>query len=227
MKYLLSCLLILTAVSAVAQTGTITVIPDTQYSQRDTFVTVQVLADADFVEIKALRLDIDIDPTVVEPDTLFVELGPLFPASTDSTFFFYLLSPDRSRLTIDIAVLGDGRTKSGPGQLATIRLNTKAFGISDILIADYKVRDTLNQPILVNIQHSWVRVCRFVGDITADDRVDLSDLSALISYLVMQVPVPSPMAVANVNCEGDVDLSDLSLMIAYLIQGTPLCNLCL
>lgn len=227
MKYLWSCLFILIAVTVSAQTGTITVVPDTQYSQRDTFVTVQVLADADFVEIKALRLDIDIDPTVVVPDTMFVELGPMFPASADSTFFFYILSPDQHRLTVDIAVLGDGRTKSGPGQLVTIRLKTLAFGISDILIADYKVRDTLNQPVLVNIEQSWVRVCRYVGDINADDRVDISDLSALISYLVLHTPVPSPMAVANVNCQGTVDISDLSLMIAHLVQGVPLCNLCL
>ncbi len=227
MKYLLVFIVALTAVSVTAQTGTITVIPDTQYSQRDTFVTVQVLADADFVEIKALRLDIDIDPLVVEPDTLFVDLGPLFPASPDSTFFFYILSPDKSRLTIDIALLGDGRTRSGPGQLVSIRLNTKDFGISDIRIADYKVRDTLNQPILVNVVDSWVRVCRFVGDLNADDRVDLSDLSAMISYLTLRYPVPSPMAVANVNCLGTVDISDLSLMIAYMVQGAPLCDLCL
>lgn len=227
MKYLLFCVIALCAVSGMAQTGTITVVPDTQYSQRDTFVTVQVLADADFVQIKALRLDIDIDPTVVEPDSLFVELGPMFPASAESTFFFYLLSPDKSRLTIDIAVLGDGRTKSGPGQLATVRLNTKQFGISEIRIGDYRVRDTLNQPIMINIEHSWVQVCRFVGDLNADDRVDLSDLSAMISYLTIGLPVPSPMAVANVNCQGVVDISDLSLMIAYMILGTPLCELCL
>ncbi len=227
MKYLFIFIVLLSAVSATAQTGTITVIPDTQYSQRDTFVTVQVLADADFVEIKALRLDIDIDPLVVEPDTSFVDLGPLFPASSDSTFFFYILSPDKSRLTIDIALLGDGRTRSGPGQLVSIRLNTKEFGISDIRIADYKVRDTLNQPILINVVDSWVRVCRFVGDLNADDRVDLSDLSAMISYLTQRFPVPSPMAVANVNCQGAVDISDLSLMIAHMVQGAPLCDLCL
>lgn len=225
--YMIAAVLFLAALAG-AQ-GTITVLPDTQYSQRDTFVTVNILADADFANIKALQLDIDVDPAVIQADQAHVSLGSLWVNDPDSTFLYHVASPDKSRLTIDIAVLGDGRTKSGPGSLVSIRYNTVGFGISNINITTYKARDTLNQPVTVNIENAWVQVCRFVGDINGDNRIDLIDLSMLVAYLV-QAPgaaVPSPMASANTNCAGIVDLGDLSTLIGYLVANGHICKYCL
>ncbi len=64
--------------------------------------------------------------------------------------------------------------------------------------------------------------CRdMAGNIDGDpaERVDLSDLSALVSYLVMPGVELSCTAEANLNGDstGRVDLSDLSLMIGYLV----------
>jgi len=57
------------------------------------------------------------------------------------------------------------------------------------------------------------------GDVNMIGIADLSDLSALVSYLTgggYQLPCPNE---ANVNGYGIVDLSDLSLLVAYLTGG--------
>ncbi len=60
-----------------------------------------------------------------------------------------------------------------------------------------------------------------VGDLSGDGHIDLSDLSALVSYLTTGLPVPSPLARANLNCVGSVDLGDLTYMVAYLTGAAP------
>ncbi|MFZ1684551.1 MAG: hypothetical protein WAU88_10535 [Candidatus Zixiibacteriota bacterium] len=215
------------AVTASGQTGKITLIPDTSYSQRDTFVTISIVADANLTNVKALQLDLDVTSAVIFADTAHITMGSLFVNNADSTFFYRYLSPDKSRLTLDFAVIGDGKMKAGPGTIATVRYKTVGFGQSDIAIASYKLRDSSNQAMPLLVENAWVKVCRYVGDINGDNRIDLADLSWLVSYLTTAAPVPTPLASANTNCFGIVDLADLSLLVAYLTTGYPICKLCL
>lgn len=60
-----------------------------------------------------------------------------------------------------------------------------------------------------------------IGDLNGDTRIDLSDLSMMISYILGMIPLPEPAAAANVNCTGQVDLSDLSLMISHILGQVP------
>jgi hypothetical protein len=214
--------------TASAQTGTISLIPDISYSQRDTFFVVNVTADEYLKGIKAIELDIDVDSSVIQADVAHILLGSIFFDSSDSTFFSYRISSGKQRLTIDIAVLGNGLNKSGPGNIASIRFNTIGFGETDLIISSVKVRDTANVPIPVNLVNAWGKVCRYVGDIDADNRIDITDLSYLIDYLIDLGSEPIPYEVANMDCHDIVDISDLSLLINYLTGGgAQICRICL
>lgn len=57
------------------------------------------------------------------------------------------------------------------------------------------------------------------GNVNGSGIVDLSDLSALISYLTGGGYVLPCLDAANVNGAGIVDLSDLSALISYLTGG--------
>jgi hypothetical protein len=65
------------------------------------------------------------------------------------------------------------------------------------------------------------------GDINLSGVVDLTDLSALVSYLTSGGYVPPCMDAANVNAVGIVDLGDLSALVSfltgdgYILPGCP------
>lgn len=64
------------------------------------------------------------------------------------------------------------------------------------------------------------------GDVNAVGGVDLSDLSALVSYLTGGSFLLPCIDAANLNGKGCVDLSDLSSLVSYLTGGTfalPMC----
>jgi hypothetical protein len=71
-----------------------------------------------------------------------------------------------------------------------------------------------------------VRVCcdGTRGNISSetDQRVDLSDLSMLVNYVLTPGVQLRCTEEANLNGVGSVDLSDLSILIAFLIQGGQL-----
>lgn len=58
------------------------------------------------------------------------------------------------------------------------------------------------------------------GNVNMAGGIDLSDLSALVSYLTGGSFVPTCTDAANVNGAGGVDLSDLSSLVSYLTGGT-------
>jgi hypothetical protein len=63
------------------------------------------------------------------------------------------------------------------------------------------------------------------GDINISGQVDLTDLSALVSYLTGGGFVPPCMDAANINAVGIVDVSDLSALVSYLTgDGYVLAN---
>ena len=62
------------------------------------------------------------------------------------------------------------------------------------------------------------------GDVSFDGRIDLTDLSTLVAYLVGSGLPPAPvMEAGNFNCTGIVDLGDLSSLVAYLTGAAGPC----
>ncbi len=60
------------------------------------------------------------------------------------------------------------------------------------------------------------------GDVNFDGRIDLGDLSYLVSYLTGSGLPPIPVLEAgNFSCAGTVDLSDLTGLVAYLTGAGP------
>ena len=61
------------------------------------------------------------------------------------------------------------------------------------------------------------------GDVTADGRIDASDVVYLINYLfVTGSPEPIPIEAGDVNCDGKINASDVVYLINYLfVAGSP------
>lgn len=230
MRLISLILMILTVVplSSVSAGGTVWITPDTTYSQRDTSFSLVILCDADLAGVKGMELDIDFNGTFIQPDTAHMTLGSVWSSSRPLFNYTYLVNGN-SRLTLDFAVLGDTSTISGPGIIMIIPINTVGFGETDFKIVSYKLRDKANQPMTMATTGAWVKVCRFVGDLDADNRVDIADIGAMIDYLYVSFtpPVP-PIEVADTDCSGSVDIADLTWLIDYLfISFSPLCGKCL
>ena len=57
------------------------------------------------------------------------------------------------------------------------------------------------------------------GNVNGVGGIDLSDLSALVSFLTGGSFVPECPDAANANGSGTIDLSDLSTLVSYLTGG--------
>jgi hypothetical protein len=211
-----------------AATGSVWITPDTTYSQRDTSFTLVIHCDGNLTGVKGLQLDIDFNGAFIQPDTANLTVGSIWSSSKPLFNYTYLINTN-SRLTLDFAVLGDTFTVNGPGTIAEIPINTVGFGETDVAITSYRLRDNQNQPMPLITANAWVKVCRFVGDLDADNRIDIADLTAMIDYLYINFnpPVP-PMEVADVDCDNHIDISDITKLIDYLyISLIPICRKCL
>lgn len=210
------------------------------YYQRDTFFVVQVQCDAAFLDVKAVRLDIDVDPAVLSfdttktsvIDTIQVKPGDLFNGPSSEYFFDRYLSGDSTRLTIDMALLSGSLTVDGPGTLAILPITTVGFGESDITLANVFLTDGVgnNIPVEVTPTGSWAKVCQFVGDLNADNRIDIEDLVYFIDWSLRYPsgPAPIPEVAADLDCSNEIDISDLVYMVDYQFHGgPPPCEQCL
>ena len=220
--------LVVIPLSSVFGGGTVWMTPDTTYSQRDTSFMLVIMCEADLIGVKGMELDIDFNGSFVQPDTAHMTIGSIWSSSKPLFNYTYLTSGN-SRLTLDFAVLTDTFTVSGPGVVMLIPINTVGFGETDIKITSYKLRDKFNQPMTMTTKGAWVKVCRFVGDLNADNHIDIADITAMIDYLYISftLPVP-PLSVADTDCDGSVDIADLTALIDFLfINFTPMCAKCL
>ncbi|MCM2271852.1 MAG: hypothetical protein NDJ18_04775 [candidate division Zixibacteria bacterium] len=101
--------------------------------------------------------------------------------------------------------------------------------IDDLTLGTYTDSFYINAPLDPSgpqTVHVQVRMWRYHGDWNWDGRLDLSDLSANINYMINGSPQPQPTyAVGDTDCSGLVDLSDLSRLIAYFVPpGTAICG---
>jgi len=229
-------ILSLSGISAYAQTGKIWIEEETTYFQKDTFFVLTVMCDANVTDVKALRLDFDVNSSVVSFDTTYnppvdtfaVRIGNMFPSINTIVFFDTYLWPDSQRFTIDLAYLPDSATFNGPGQLAKLVISTVDFGTTDIEIADAIMIDKHGASIPVDVAGAWAQVCQFVGDVNADNSVDVADIVYFVNYVFNDGPVPIPHQAGNVNCDDEVDVADIVVLVNYIFNdGPPPCDGCI
>ena len=58
------------------------------------------------------------------------------------------------------------------------------------------------------------------GDVNNDDKVNISDVTALINYLLSEDATNVNVEAANCNQDGSVNISDVTALINYLLNGT-------
>ena len=61
---------------------------------------------------------------------------------------------------------------------------------------------------------------RVRGDVNIDGAVDISDVTALIDYLLTGVLEGIDIDVADCNLDGDIDISDVTALIGYILAGS-------
>lgn len=59
------------------------------------------------------------------------------------------------------------------------------------------------------------------GDANADDKISVSDVVYLISFLFKGGPPPNPLIKGDANGDGRVSVSDVVYLISYLFKGGP------
>jgi hypothetical protein len=234
------CILTLIAAATVslgtasAQTTGISITPDTTYSRLDTTITLTINAGPNLIGVKGFHFDIDFNDAgvVIAPadgsTNPGVSLGTLFDPNDTATFMWDYLWIDSTRLTVDIFVLTDSQTVSGPGELLVMRMNTVELGETAIEIAGLKLRDRFNEDIPATTQDAWIAICRLLGDVNGDNQITVSDLTYLVDFLFRGGPDPEPYLAGDLDCSGFVNVSDVVKLVDYLFRaGTIDCDICL
>jgi hypothetical protein len=59
------------------------------------------------------------------------------------------------------------------------------------------------------------------GNVNCDDRISVSDVIYIISYLFKGGPSPHPLENGDLNCDGKVTVADVLYLVNYLFKGGP------
>ncbi|MBI5266573.1 MAG: PKD domain-containing protein [candidate division Zixibacteria bacterium] len=140
-----------------------------------------------------------------------------------------------NRYTMElIADNGGGAPALSPGEGEVLRvygrINKFALGgIATVVdtadLPSFRVRLTSSLmsygPVVFPGQIATKGILRCDADYSNDGSLDISDVTALISYLFLSGP--PPVTVQSDDCDGDlgIDISDLTLLIGYLFLGGP------
>jgi hypothetical protein len=198
------------------------VVPDSARIDLDDNLVMTIPVSANSSHLKAYSIVVSFNKKVIRTDTANVEEGALLATTGLPTFFWTSLSADSGKLYIDGAILGDGTSVSGDGNLATIKFYPVYYGESQILIESIRARDEDNTPLTYNIQDGWAQVCHFRGDVNADNAINISDAVYLIAWIFSGGPAPVPLTlVGDVNCDTTTNISDCVYIIAYIFCGGP------
>lgn len=101
-----------------------------------------------------------------------------------------------------------------PAYCSSDPLETQVSSISPLL--------TLNNPCGVPIGYFEGIAC-YCGDVDVSGNVDIGDISAIISFLYLSGPAPTPPAAGEIDGISPIDIADLSRLIDYLyISFQPL-----
>jgi hypothetical protein len=224
-RYIVSLLILLGTFSYDISLGAnpiMSVVPDSTRIELDSNLVVTIPVSANSSHLKAYSLTLSFDRNVIRTDMAHIQEGPLLATSGLLTFFWTSFSPDSSLLYIDGAILGDGTSVSGGGNLATISFSSVDYGESQILIASIRARDENNRPLTYDALNGWTQVCRYKGDVNADNAINISDAVYLIAWIFSGGPAPIPaLLVGDVNCDNTTNISDCVYIIAYIFCGGP------
>lgn len=224
---LLLLAMLLLASGPAAQNAQIWLEPDTVYFQKRAYFYERVICDANLAGAKAVHVDITFDPDVALAPQDSVRLGAMFDLISDTAMavFAHLWSdPTKLHLSVDLAYLTDSATFDGPGELLVLPMSPTGYGATDVVIEEVLAFDRFNQQIPVDITGaSWARICQFVGDVDADDDIDIVDLVYLVQYMFQGGPPPIPSIwVANFNCDNSpLDIADLVAQVSWMFQSGP------
>jgi hypothetical protein len=201
---------------------TIALEPATTLIERDSFFTVTMPVSAGSVNLKAFSVAITFNRSLIRTDSISIVEGPLLASAGLPTFFWTSFSPDSATIYIDGAILGDGTVVNGSGILATIRFFTVGFGNTDIAFASMRARDANNNPLSYDALNGWVKICQFVGDVNADNTINVTDVVYLIAWIFSDgpAPIPDPL-VGDVDCSGFTNITDCVYLIQYIFDNGP------
>ena len=214
------------AQAAAAQQAEIWLQPDTVYYQKRAYFYVRVMVDEHLTGAKVFHFDFTFDPAVavVPPDS--VRLGSFFAGIEEDTItvMYTNLLPDSTHLQVDIACLRDSAVLYGPGELLILPVKPIGFGETDITLSNVLIFDRFNQPIpTLVLNPTYVRICQFVGDVNADNAIDIADIVYMVEYMFEGGPAPIPSVwSANFNCDASpLDIADLVDYVTWAFQGGP------
>jgi len=198
------------------------VVPDSSWIDLDSGIVITIPVSASSTHLKAFSFTLSFNRDVIRTDTANVIEGPLLGTAGLPTFFWESFSDDSSHLFIDGAILGDGTSISGGGNLVTIRFFPVGYGQSEILIAPVRARNENNQQLDYDVVNGWAQVCHFKGDVNDDHDRDISDVVYLLQWIFSGGPAPIPaVLVGDVNCDLTTDISDCVYFIAWIFSGGP------
>lgn len=215
------------SVPAVAQVPVMSLVPDSTILRLGDTVFVDLIVDANSVDLKAYSVEIQNVPTVTGTAVVDITEGPLLATSGIETFFWADISSDSQTIYIDGAILGDGVVVSGEGVLATIRFIGAGFGISELDFTSLRARDAENMPLNYATEGAWVRVCHLLGDVNDDNIVNISDAVYLIAWIFGGGPEPIPDVLSgDVDCSGFTNISDVVAIVGYIFANVTFCDIC-
>jgi hypothetical protein len=214
-------------VTALGQTPTMTLVPDSSITTIDGELDIHLVVDESSVDLKSFSVAIQNDATVIRTTLPEITEGPLLGSAGILTFFWASFSEDLSTIYIDGAILGDGVTVDGGGELAKLHFHANGYGISELEFSSIRARNAENQPLAYDAEGAWVRVCHLLGDVNNDNIVNISDAVYLIAWIFGGGPEPIPDVLAgDTDCSGFTNISDVVAIISYIFGAQPFCQVC-
>jgi hypothetical protein len=159
------------------------------------------LADTEMVTITVN--DINLPPTIIEPDTLLCRTGEYF------TFYPEITDPDDMSHQVTYSTY--------PGWMTVIEDSlTGTPTTPEFVTFRVHVTDGVNYDSLdVNL------IAYLCGDADSSENIDIDDVVALIEYIFSSGDAPYPIESGDVNCADNIDIDDAVYVIMYIFSGGP------
>jgi hypothetical protein len=116
------------------------------------------------------------------------------------------------------AIADEGTNYVYTGNEDYISLTWDAYHAIEIPAGEYKLTVNLDEMRLY-IEGETPQPQGLRGDVNLDESVSISDVTALIDYLLTQDPTGISIENANCNLDQDVSISDVTALIDFLLTG--------
>ena len=99
-----------------------------------------------------------------------------------------------------------------------------AWAPAIIMVPTTKVSENIYTFVMpaskVKVTATFVPIPEIRGDVNKDGQVNISDVTALIDYLLSGNPSGVNLTAADCNQDSSVDISDVTALIDYLLAGS-------